>query len=624
ERLAEVKEERRVLLQSRGKADQLKQQLMDKARQVAERMVAEKRSQITDDELKKEFYTMWEKQMKEVHIAPMQTLDFFRQAEETLLSELESRRSKIHDEIKKSMAGKQTCVPLRVNLIRSDHYEKKWHMVGLLNKFWPSEEKCKTQVFNFSNSVLKKVEKEIIQLQRDNGIDIIDRGVFSSIIHFVDKEIDEFNSDQSKEHLVSTRGYRWVTLKPQFKDFFSVYACFYAAAEFKTEHEQFEQQFGVRAQLQAFKNTVFEEFRNCCKREGQDVRSASVIAGIIRNFVSETALRQAANFVSKDFLDKKNESNGDLVKQVTKSLIDTNEFDDWIEFIKDSKAFTRKWLVQTMEEQFFKPDPEGNSKYTKVLKERVHNLLEPIKKRASEMASQQMSGHDSCTNLLQFWIEKFCEQGDKIGLHVEDFKVASQCSISDLQNFNMRLLEYLEKVADFIHNPPTSPEQLRWDGKAPHVSLLDKDWNDLQDCPLCGEPTLTRQVWTSGYLLWFWYKYDKNARRCRSVRPAGVAGITDPKSGNLSVATCGELDTFTFRQESHKMEDLSECFPHWYPPCSPPGDESSLLWRWFVSNHKESLSKHYGKRVEVPESWEKIKKTEDGFKEESSGGCLIM
>ncbi|PAA49561.1 hypothetical protein BOX15_Mlig012665g1 [Macrostomum lignano] len=609
-RLCEVKEERRVLLQSKGKSDKCKKKVFKKAGSLAKEM-KNKEMKMTESEVKEKFDVFWEKEMSELSRTDKAPTDFHGTAEK-ILRELHSEKSSIISEVIdffRSHVNSSVNLDESLKEILIEFNRQKKNCLYKRLDVEKTDYDCQQQSLDIAEGIFDKIKEQEIDslVEEENNI----AKVFDDIAKHIDGEVRDFNSEE--QHGDEKR---LITLLPQFNMCLQAFSTFYAATVFTERHDKFEREHGAKAKLQNFRPTILQEFLGIFRQESEEVSSACLIGNLLGESVRTEALRDAANDIAREIMETASyESKKELFETIMFSLFDRFEvsseifFQEFMDFVQNSNEFAKKWFRKQANIKFFQKYDREDSEYTLLLRKAIQTHMKPIFESVEETTKKvktqlEEAGEDAklSSNLLQMWTDTFSNCYHKAG--AVNFDVTTDRSINDLENFSKLLLEKLKAIEeDILRNAPTKYEEMKWDGKAPEVytgKFSGVHRNSRMFCLRCFASCFPCLSAIFGgrrdeILLPKWL--------CN--QPFCLMGWVEEKTDKLALVSCRSARRFNLNQDKKSIKKkklfLSIDFEVY--------DEvtQSQFWQWFVCKFKKELESKYGKELAaVPKEWQDI------------------
>ncbi|PAA65305.1 hypothetical protein BOX15_Mlig029572g1, partial [Macrostomum lignano] len=627
DRLRDIKEEQRIMIESKGKLENCQQEIFTSAKKLAEEL---KGQDISDELLMKKFDELWEKLMSEISSTESFRCDFFSEAEKGLREIFSDQINLLDTEIcqlnptktdeKRLEANAESL--MRLEQVLSEHFSKQKSEHSDESNIL-SDDECREIVFANAKKIIREVDAhfELSNLAYRDERQLQGASFFKEIVSFVTTKVDEFNKNSSST----------IKLKPQFKVFLSVHACKVSAGILRDAQRRYEQKHGVKTQLESFKPTAKQDFIGRFKNTSDDIISASYVIHQIKEAMKKTAVEHLRfrfldfeRFANRHIFILRKEY---LLSIAMKSLIEGGKFPDFIELIDDPWLFTRNRMQEMIRKTAFNPDRRNHTSQTieTFLDKQVQRIVSAVK-RAQSYCSREQRKSKMASNLLNIWLQSFRSMiVDSIPL--PDFKTDSHC-VRNINAFSSALSSQLQSLShDVVAEIEERPELFSWcrrsDDFVP-ASLSQRP----ATCPFCGdicsdfdssvfEISRQKSFKTKSFL----ESEIRDPEVCTGRRPAGVAGIVDSKN-ELALYTCADLvrsgGEFTCAKvrfkchseesencERHKFSDYKNYFPEL--SCENFHDGPSDFWKWFMCKFKDQLAERHGAKMpDLPMSWRRI------------------
>ncbi|PAA92598.1 hypothetical protein BOX15_Mlig002090g2 [Macrostomum lignano] len=607
-RLCEVKEEQRVLLQSKGKSDKCKKKVFKKAGSLAKEM-KNKEMKMTESEVEEKFDVFWEKEMSELSRTDKAPTDFHGTAEK-ILRELHSEKNSIIGEVIdffRSHVNSSVNLDESLKEILIEFNRQKKNCLYKRLDVEKTDYDCQQQSLDIAEGIFDKIKEQEIDslVEEENNI----AKVFDDIAKHIDGEVRDFNSEE--QHGDEKR---LITLLPQFNMCLQAFSTFYAATVFTERHDKFEREHGAKAKLQNFRPTILQEFLGIFRQESEEVSSACLIGNLLGESVRTEALRDAANDIAREIMETASyESKKELFETIMSSLVnrfeeqelsEENKFQEFMDFVQNSNEFAKKWFRKQVNTKFFQKVDREDSEYTLLLRKAIQTHMKPIFESVEETTKKvktqlEEAGEDAklSSNLLQMWTDTYSNCYDKAG--AVNFDVTTDRSINDLENFSKLLLEKLKAIEeDILRNAPTKYEEMKWDGKAPEV-YTGKFFGIHRNARM-----LIVRSFPCFSAIFGGYR-ELLPKWLRNQQPLCLMGWVEEKTDKLALVSCRRARRFTLNEEKKTIKKKLLFLPTDFEVY----DEvtQSQFWQWFVCKFKKELESKYGKELAaVPKEWQDI------------------
>lgn len=447
--------------------------------------------------------------------------------------------------------------------------------------------KCKEQAIDFANKIFRKIDVKLAAINTD-GIRF-DPSYVKEILHIVSWEISEFNQHTNNDYKFN--------LLPPFRAMVVYHVVQYATVFFERLHDNYNKRNSPKAQMEEYKGTAWELFKNTVENKTEDV----IAFGFFRDAIVKVVVDQISECLPIDVQEniRIRFTNGkySLIKEILIYLATSENFEKYKPFIQDPYTFSQKWITELLNRKLFQEKQENQCLYTKLANSRVSRIFLHISKCISDATDDCINSKPNC---ISEWVDAFVTHNSKSPdlplsnealVHVRDRK------ISDLEAFTNLLKDELAAIERKVMTSFTNPDYnaVQWRTN-PVPDVMDKLWGCSKNCMFCQEPCINTD---KDHL------EDKFLHKCLQHRPIGVGGFRWTATNKLCVDFCNHLvstdTTYSHGTKSGKYKNYRENYPNWD---IPPNSDVSKYWMWVICKYTDELKEMYDiDYPDIPESW---------------------
>ncbi|XP_078506716.1 up-regulator of cell proliferation-like [Lissotriton helveticus] len=539
----------------------------------------EKKSKLNDDELKKEFETMWENTvsslMEKFH---MPKFEVALRMSGVLKKEL-TQQGKLINKKMKEIADLEKC-GLGSFTVKGDDTETSFY--HRLKKGFKAEESFAESTIDLCNMYIEKTVKSKVNY---------DDQYCRELLHMIDGQL----SQQDAAKLQTT---------PHFELNLKLHIFGRAARAFQAMHNDFVQQNDPFILLDSFKSQYFNTFRNvyldkdACQEKAIEFCEKYLKPALTGYVNSKLGLEIVDDILSSG---KSNEfSNRSFFQySVLKGLLEENNFYSYLQYIQNYQNVIKRWILK-----YFKNKYRQNREF-QTMEERLLSSITKI------VRNTLVESRKNSNNSLSTFFEQFSEKLQKdLVLPQERLKVILFYSEADLDQFSKNVEEFLGELEKQILS---EFEEIFLETKLgalpfnPQDALFKKLFGCGKTCPFCGVPCEAGNI--------------KHEMHYASIhRPQGLNQYKDESSKILdhSICTSEVVSESRFRNSDtkgkfHPFKKYNKFYKDWSIQADVKLNTSDY-WKFVFVQFNNDFAKEYkAKPAKLPPSWKKIKK-EDALK----------
>ena len=291
------------------------------------------------------------------------------------------------------------------------------------------------------------------------------------------------------------------------------------------------------------------------------------------------------------------QSKAGIVRIVLTELAKKDDFNLYLEYIRNPRSYILQWMRQFIEKTYF-DKTQGSCKYIIKVNEQIEKIVSVIK---SVIDKTPKNLTPSKQIILQDWVKSLCSH-DKVArlkLIPEMFWIVSSTKLVGVDEFESIIQLGLEKLSISLseHFSKVGPNDFRWGSMPMHEELVERVWGCNKCCPSCGEPC---QYQEADHL-----NEQRKKHSCVGHRPQAFMGLGNEKE--LIIWTC-PVPTDTKQKVKSSKQSVTlytRSFPDWDTPIR---SDVSIYWQWVLFRFQDQLAKHYStpKVRNIPQTWKDI------------------
>ncbi|XP_071377954.1 interferon-induced very large GTPase 1-like [Centroberyx affinis] len=553
--------------------------LFQKSRELAIKL---KCKAMNENELKKEFDSLWEKWVSEltentppIHDIDMQSevLSILTETHESSLVHYQKTRKKfesilnIRDYREYMTKIKQEPIIVFEDVIYIDSIKGEDH----------------NEVRKFVQAVMQEAQ-EIIK-----SLSIAKTGYSSThmqqIAQHVKEKIQQFQSDITKYELTK-----------MFTVDVLLFVCEQAGKTFTELHSEFRKSNDASAHLQKMKPQYYNVFKQFLGNATSTAVLGDFVCAKLKSSVEQAVYDQAAIDLAGEMRTTSPEFSGNktnLEKHILKLLAEAEDFCNFMSYIENTREYFEGFITDTVERYI------TTEKYPTVLTKIKDNIDDKVKSIIHAMDSATTEVRQSNGD-IQEWLKKVCDANYPKGIvsqDISDFDFLEEIIKTGLSKFS---IEFNQTLSCTTH---LKMEMFR---QRPDVLLKKHLCNCCwEKCPFC-YTVCTNTV--EGH------STDHSAPLHRTN---GISGISydhfgdDTKQLGIDFCTTVVASDKAFICSTSKQtfyyKEFRKAGPGWDRWSITPDSSELIYWKWFVCRFEKSLESYYGKKFEgageIPSEW---------------------
>uniref|UniRef100_A0AAZ1XW82 VLIG-type G domain-containing protein n=2 Tax=Oreochromis aureus TaxID=47969 RepID=A0AAZ1XW82_OREAU len=440
--------------------------------------------------------------------------------------------------------------------------------------------------------LIDKADKQSLGAIKDKPV--ATRGYTQTHLHEVAKNVKEEVKNFSRTY----------TLKKEFTVDLILYVFDRAESWLLDSQEKFKMNTDALTYLESKKTQFHTVFRSFCKGNSSAVVLAELICEKLKASTVEAVCNRTAIGLAGEMRCNFPAFNGNrlnLEKHVLKSLAENENFNDFINYIRNPRKQTEAFIKAQVKKYIFR---DHKDETVNVLKNNVDDVNSLVS-RALSTATQKVQTQRGNINM---WLKEFSSLlKDELTLDI----ISSQ-NFSDINDFEFLKDEIKEIFTSIIDQMSSfSLDKLNKSRLKPDEILIDQLCKCCWvKCPFCAA-VCTNTI----------EDHSPNDHNVPFHRPSAINGWHYRGTVEFSINFC--TTNVASDRSFYPRHDSEETVPYKrYRTAGPEyanwritPDESKLAyWKWFVCRFQKNLEKHYNLkfqgRGEIPSEWKTISKNE--------------
>ncbi|KAL3972856.1 ubiquitin-conjugating enzyme E2 H [Sarotherodon galilaeus] len=470
------------------------------------------------------------------------------------------------------------------------NYVKPTNILGivLLNNLLPHEKQQQIRL------LIDKAENESLNTIRCKPV--ATRGYTVAYLHELAKHVKgKVEKFQSK---------RKCALKEEFTVDLILYVFYRAESWLMDSQKKFKMKNDALTYLESKKTHYYTVFRSFC--EGNS--SAIVLAELICEKLKASTVEAVCNRTAIDLAGEMrcnfpafSGNRLNLEKHVLKSLAEKENFDDFINYIRNPRRQTEAFIKAEVEKHVF---TDHRDETVNILKKNV-DVVNATVNQALSTATQKVQLQKGATDM---WLnEFFCFLKDEL-----TFDTILSDNFSDINDFDFLKEEITKRFASIIDQiSNVSLDKLKESRLKPDEILIDQLCKCCWvKCPFCAA-VCTNTI----------EDHSPDDHSAPFHRPFGIKGWHSGRTVEFSINFCttnvasnGSFSPSYDSEETIPYKQYRTAGGEYAKWKITPNESKMAYWKWFVCRFQKKLEEHYKLKFqgkgEIPSQWKTISKYE--------------
>ncbi|XP_032416655.1 up-regulator of cell proliferation-like [Xiphophorus hellerii] len=392
-----------------------------------------------------------------------------------------------------------------------------------------------------------------------------------------------------------------------------LHICGIASREFLEMHQKFLSNLNPQTQLEKYKPGYLSDFidlykeRDHCQRKANDYIEFC-IRPAVEDFISRSLGVDVVDEILTSHHSAEYSSRSFFQYSIQKELLEKDDFECFVKYINNYEIYVKNWIFQHIQQEMRRENTLSKLK---------NNKLQVIIKKvtaAIEVASRQPDGATLPNNneSIKRFVHGIRENLNKdltISVEAEKtilFQIQSTCH-PFINSVKMALENLTTELQELYLKSEDINETVRKLTVKPQDELFKRVFGCGKQCPFCKAPCEAGGK-------------DHELHSAAIHRPQGLGRYRHSTTKKLVERLCTtdvQSDTSFCNSDTkgqfHPYKEYTTYYPDWQIPPDPT-IEASDYWKYILVKYNDQFAEEYGaKPADVPDAWKKISK-EDALK----------
>ncbi|XP_073491754.1 interferon-induced very large GTPase 1-like [Aquarana catesbeiana] len=543
---------------------------------------SERKKEVSDDELQKEFDTMWENTVSGLHFDKIKSSNVSVKMLSELKLDMRNTGSAVKEEINqiKSLLNHTPTLKFEIDkkYFDSSWIRKKWDLV------LASGQDPYKKLEDFANLLIDSCKQYVTEKMNSPG-DYID--VYcKDLLHMINEKLEDSNSKKLKFSTI-------------FELDIKLYILANAARNFEKMHEKFIEENDPKMCLNRLKLQYFLMFQNTFQEKDEcQSRAKLFYEKYLEPAIVVYIFERLGGKIIDDILCSSNKevftSRTCFQFTILQSLLEEMSFKKYLRYIQSYEEFLADWILQYISDKY------RNSSTIRKFEEEILNFIE---KEITDVFNDEqcLQSED-----IGKYLENVCEMLNRqLFINKEELTLITFHSKANVGEFSSYIKSLLMEGQRSILS-----ELQSWKIECilesvtlkPQEELLRKVIGCRKQCPFCKAPCEDGGI--------------NHQKHFASIhRPEGLGRLKIKKKNTLSTGICttsvasdDKFKNSDTEWKCHKYKKYKEIYPDW--EIKPDNStEASDYWKFIFVQFNEEFAKEYECEPAVlPEYWKQITK----------------
>ncbi|XP_053566978.1 interferon-induced very large GTPase 1-like [Bombina bombina] len=412
---------------------------------------------------------------------------------------------------------------------------------------------------------------------------------FHEILHKIKMELKELTHE--------------IKFKNKYTMFVSVYLCRKAVKSFKQMSEDFQESNKPHIHLESKRDYFFQSFKCSCEGKKKIASFADLLCAKLKEAIQQAVYEKAAIDIAREMRCNYPAFNGNrsnLENYILKSLAEKEYFPAYYEYIQNPKSAFKKFIQECVTDYLLDKSCSRLSTF-------LNTSMDHYKTLILSAIENSMTRIEKIQSNVSLWFDKFCsELGDNINISRSDFKSVDQQDIDDIGFLKEAMSKALEIVVQQLNKDFSVNDMTKFRSN-PHEILLDQLAGCWHQCPFCNAICTNTVSEHDG---------DHSVQFHRSAAVKGRSyRNTDMFLTDICTSLVASDKSFYLSHDSDVLvpfKNYRTAGPRYSNWSITPDSSSQKYWKWVVSRFQSDLENQYKKKFEglgkIPELWKQISK----------------
>ncbi|MGH0128750.1 UNVERIFIED_CONTAM: hypothetical protein FKN15_044102 [Acipenser sinensis] len=556
-----------------------------------------RKSPLSEEQLEKEFETMWKQTVSELKFQGLKTRDIVSDILNKLRINLGRQGSQVQkelSEVKDLTDCEQTCfiaTEKHFDSLDNQKINEKPGLWSMCKNTWkmlsgkPKKKELENKATEMANKIIQTCQQFVSQ-QTSGKADYHDTYT-RELLQMIDKELDN-------EETLKTNA--------QFELDLKLHICGYAAREFQKMHEDFNEKNDPKKALEKCRPQYCSNFKDLYHEKDQCRKTAEefterCLKPAVREYINKALGIDIVDEMLTGAQSVKYSSRSFFQFSILKKLLDDEHFGNFVKYSRNYETFVKGWISDQIVKSLSKDAKIGNLEM-KRLETITTKIQASIENAHKEMAESKTSS---------IFIQMICRNLDKDLVISRDELGA----VLFLKNSNNKeFAQYLQVLVNELTGTLRAEFSKGCDVEKKLINLSFKPQDELfkrmfgcgKLCPFCKVPCEAGGQ-------------DHKEHHTSVHRPQGLGRYRYVTNEKLTENVCTS-DVFSERKfrnsdterEWHPYKDYRDIYPDWNIP-PDPSIEASDYWKYVLTKFNEEFAEEYhAKPADIPAEWKTITK----------------
>ncbi|XP_053326828.1 up-regulator of cell proliferation [Spea bombifrons] len=537
--------------------------------------------QLSKETLEKEFDAMWKKTVSEFQVGSLKKRDISK----SILQQLSNNMSNKGSEINKEISKVNSLQEFKQNTLKvnDSHIERSWY-APVVDKLFRKED-YKLSITQLSNTLIDMCKQNVGE--KMNTRSDYDDSYSQGLLHLIDEKLQD--TDTKK-----------IPFTTKFELDIKMLNLARAAPLFQEMHDRFIQENDPKLSLERLKPQYLSTFQAVYQKKDMSQQKAqsfcdSILAPALTEYIYKCLGEKMVTDVV-DGSDTMFNSRSFFQYSVLESLLEKEDFREYVRYISSYRGFLKDWIRQYVCEKYKK------SLSLETLQKNI--LSSVVKKIQAFLANEKCLENNSVSELLK----NLCEE-------LKSELVISQSEINAITfENNTEVAQFAGDVRIFVEETEKRilKEAKSWSVEFalfkvtlnPVDVLLEKVIGCGKQCPFCKVPCEAGGK-------------DHTEHKASFHRPEGLGRYRWDSNETLVIDICSTsvVSNNCFKNkdtncEWHDYKDYKKIYPDW---AIQPDDsmQASDYWKYIFNKFNEQFAAEYkAKPAALPWEWKKLSKND--------------
>ncbi|CAB1326953.1 unnamed protein product [Coregonus sp. 'balchen'] len=538
----------------------------------------QKKYNLSDEALSKEFEIMWRKTLSEIHFKGLPKRDVAQDAFLMLRSNLSTRSSHVNSLL---VGTRLLDCGRKAFVVESESW---WQQTKNIVKHGDRDHHRK-QLQDLCDDIITQCQ-EFIKEKVKGKSDYHDTYI-KDLLNRIDETLQRHKNVKVSEECE-------VSLK--------LHICGRAAREFQKMHDDFIEVNDPKKCLEKSKNKYLTEFRDLfhnrdqCQKKAEDFTKLC-LQPAVQDYVTKMIGPDVVDEVKIGKGSEDYSTRGAFQFAILKQLLTDGKYDKYKEYISHYERFVKDWLFDQIVQQQSKD--RGLEKLEK------KHLSEMVKMITDTISNIRETTCINNVNDVKTFIQNICSALEEKLVLKDALDSILILNTADTEQFAVYLTEFVREMEQSLaaeyKKRGNIKERLRSLPFKPHDEMFTSLFGCGKQCPFCGVPCEAGGI-------------EHNKHHSSIHRSQGICGYRNNYSKKLIIEICSSLvvsckATFSNAVTGGKFHPYKD-YQTYYPDWTLTGDasvEASDYWKYVMATFHERIAKEVNALpADIPGDWKAL------------------